>query len=156
MTFADTVVQFSTSVTADMVEALSAKHGPAWLRTAQGQLTSKVFLRKYLLRCWEVYLDDRDSTMAQFLHRIVTEGQFEHLGCMFTCLFTITYQHYTWITRLLTPVVEPTHSPTALDLEHLGRLLQTVAPPLLTVLQNTDVRCTTEPRSPCLYRPPSG
>jgi hypothetical protein len=92
--FAKTMLDFCNTVTKSVLISLSSKKNIdiAWFCSTEGVLTCKVFIRKYLLKCWEFYTLNDKSEVSDCLDILKSTGSFHHNECLFDFILIVVYE----------------------------------------------------------------
>ena len=96
--FYNSMVEVSNSIAHEIISKLlkETDFNIKWFCSKQGLLTCKVFLRKYLLKCWDFSSLNIDSKLSKIFTFLKNSGEFNHDECFFDFLFTVTYEQLTY------------------------------------------------------------
>lgn len=134
--FVETVLQVTTHIIQDVVVKLLAHVDVQWFGTLQGVSTYKVFIRKYLLRCWEAF--NHGGGITTCLRRLQTLGKFEHERCLFDFLFLVLCEQMKHVgAGMLHLLGDPATDPSC----HLSVALEKVQVPFAQALRRTRYGC---------------
>jgi hypothetical protein len=92
--FVDSMVQLTNQVSSSIFSGLLQQPSIdiTWFFSQQGTLTCKVLLRKYLLRCWDLFIKNPSTQLGQILQYLKKNGHFNHDQCLFDFVYLVSYE----------------------------------------------------------------
>lgn len=114
----------------------------AWFNTASGNMTTKVFLRKYLLKCWEFYNQNPNSSIAVKINNLKQQGEFSHNQCIFDFFITVIYEQIVQTCKIMQKVSRETLTKEKNNVEILMRMaLMSIRPSVTKALNGCRKGC---------------
>lgn len=133
----------TSEVSAGLLENENISVG--WFCSKEGLLTCKVFLRKYLLKCWEFFNSNKNSRIGKTLSFLKKSGEFVHEECLFDFIFVVSYEQLTKVCEIMKMYKESNISLKKTDFNKLFTTsLELIRPKLIKALQNSRHGCVTD------------